>query len=485
MANAPRPQGCCISRPSGPNSPYPGGVGADASARAINDEPQQVTTASALQQAPDSSLPSSPASERPRRHGHRQHHSDQPLGQHINRPLRRHEWIMSRGGGGGAGRVWTRASLARERAEFFDTRVAGRQEVWQALRAALELMWEADTAARDSRVRQQGLAEPATETEVGVTTSSGEQRRAAALATAQTILSAAEITLPTGDLANGAYDAFGNYYSFPEHVVADPINISLAEEGDGDGDSACGDVKGGLTAGEETADKELGGDEEAVRRREEKGKAVVDMRDQVTLRARLSEGDRDVTLSVGRGESVRSVARRIAEEALVSPSFRLSRSHLPFPVNCWLTNIPPLEAARHQEDSPCVHGQDPERGLVPPLAGLEAGPRRQRAGVQQVATLDAGRQRRHGLAVGPPRRYDRLVAVLRRPARGVLGVYQQAASALGRPLEPQHDISPLSPRHGACQQGLRRDTRHARRGDPGPSRGRGVVLIPALKRTAH
>jgi hypothetical protein len=186
-------------------------------------------------------------------------------------------------------------------------------------------MWEADTTARDSRLRQQGLAEPATESEVGVANHSSEADRAAALATAQSILSAAEITLPTGDLANGAYDAFGNYYAFPEHVVADPINISLTEEGGGDG--VCGDVKGDLTAGEETAEEELGDDEEVARRREEKGKAVVDMRDQVPLRARLSEGDRDVTLSVGRGESVRSVSRRIGEEALVCffPHFPLIR----------------------------------------------------------------------------------------------------------------------------------------------------------------
>jgi hypothetical protein len=191
----------------------------------------------------------------------------------------------------------------RERAEFFDTRVAGRQEIWQALRAALELMWEADTLARDARVRDDD--EPA----------AGERDRAAALDTAQTILEAAEITLPTGDLANGAYDKFGNYYALPEHIVSDPINISLLGEDEG----RYGDAKGDLTGGEDTAEEELGDDdeEEAARRREEKGKAVVDMRDQVPLRARLSEGDTDVTLSVGRGESVRSIARRVAEEALV------------------------------------------------------------------------------------------------------------------------------------------------------------------------
>ncbi|KAH8911289.1 hypothetical protein BR93DRAFT_934781 [Coniochaeta sp. PMI_546] len=305
--------GCCISRPSGPNSPYPGGVGADASARAINDAPQQVTTAPPLQQAPDDSLPS-PASGQHRRH---RHHGDQPLDQHINKPLRRHEWISR-------GRVWTPATLERERTEFFDTRVTGRQEIWQALRAALEMMWEADTTARNSRVQQQ--AESPTESEVGATTTSGEKDRAEALATAQSILSAAEITLPTGDLVNGAYDTFGNYYAFPEHIVSDPINISLTEEGHSGG--AYGDTKGDLTAGEETAEEDLGDEDEAARRREEKGKAVVDMRDQVPLRARLSEGDRDITLSVGRGESVRSVSQRIADEALLPATKKIRLAYM-------------------------------------------------------------------------------------------------------------------------------------------------------------
>lgn len=311
--------GCCISRPSGPNSPYPGGVGADASARAINDAPQQIITAPPLQQGHgDDSLPSPASGHHGRRHRHG-HHGDQPLDQHINKPLRRHEW-MSRG------RVWTPAALARERTEFFDTRVTGRQEIWQALRAALELMWDADTTARNSRVQQQMAGSP-TESEVGATTTSGEHDRAEALATAQTILSAAEITLPTGDLVNGAYDKFGNFYAFPEHIVADPINISLTEEGDSGG-GAFGDAKGDLTAGEETAEEDLADEDEAARRREEKGKAVIDMRDQVPLRARLSEGDRDVTLHVGRGESVRSVSRRIAEEALLPATKKIRLAYM-------------------------------------------------------------------------------------------------------------------------------------------------------------
>lgn len=216
-------------------------------------------------------------------------------------------------------RVWTPSALERERNEFFDTRVTGRQEIWQALHAALELMWEADIKARNSRIQQQSLHPDDSEESHGGTANSSEEDRQAALATAQSILSAAEITLPTGDLANGAYDSFGNYYQLPEHIVADPINIILTESRDG-----YTDAKGELTAGEEdTAEEEEmdDDDESAAQRREEKGKAVVDLRDQVALRARLSEGDRDVHLSVGRGESVRSVARRVAEEAMVCVSY--------------------------------------------------------------------------------------------------------------------------------------------------------------------
>lgn len=294
-------QGCCISHPSGPNSPYPGGVGTSGSARAINDHPPPQVTITSQRTGGDSLPSSAPVQHRSRR----RHHADQPLDQHINKPLRRHEWISRN-------RTWTPSALEHERNEFFDTRVTGREEIWQTLRAALEIMWEADTTARNARVNQQ--LNP-TLSEEG-SNNTGEQERAAAMATAQSILSAAEITLPTGDLSNGAYDAFGNYYPLPEHIVADPINISLSgQAGTGSG---YADTKGDITAGEETAEEgDVEDEDEAARRREEKGKAVADMRDQVPLRARPSEGDRDVSLSVGRGESVRSIARRVAEEASV------------------------------------------------------------------------------------------------------------------------------------------------------------------------
>ena len=141
-----------------------------------------------------------------------------------------------------------------------------------------------------------------------------EQDPSIALATAQSILDAAEITLPTGDLHHGVYDAQGNYYQLPHHIVSDPTNLSWnrgTEEDDLD------DTKADIT-GEETAEETEHCEGDAERRREEKGKAVVDIRDLMTVRARLSDGSRDVNVSVGKGASVRSIAKQIAEDAQVS-----------------------------------------------------------------------------------------------------------------------------------------------------------------------
>jgi len=190
--------------------------------------------------------------------------------------------------------------LRRERTEFFDTRVTGREEIWQTLRAALEVLWAADEAARNGRYRR-----------VSEEGGPSEEDPAVALATAQSIIDAADITLPTGDLYNGAYDAFGNYYPLTHQVVSDPANLAWSP-GSAE-DEELGDAKADLTADEET-EREYG-DDEAERRREEKGKAVVDIRDQITIRARLSDGSRDVIVMVDKRDSVRRIARLVAEKA--------------------------------------------------------------------------------------------------------------------------------------------------------------------------
>ncbi|KAK0715902.1 hypothetical protein B0H67DRAFT_601340 [Lasiosphaeris hirsuta] len=287
--------GCCTSRPSGPNSPYLGGAGVSGSARAINDPPQPAG-ASGEQPGNDDPL-LSPGSGSRRRHR-------QPPGQRINKPLRRHEWSSRN-------RTWTLPALKRERIEFFDTRVTGRQEIWQTIRVALEVLWAADVSAREGRAQHNGDGQGPSEEDPEI-----------ALATAQSILTAADITLPTGDLAQGAYDSLGNYYSLPEHIVSDPLNLAPHS------DDGLVDTKAGLTAGEETAEERDDDLDEAERRREEKGKAVVDIRDQISIRARLSDGSKDVDVSVGKGDSVRSLARHIAEEAQLPSSKRIRIAYM-------------------------------------------------------------------------------------------------------------------------------------------------------------
>ncbi|KAF6834508.1 Ubiquitin domain-containing protein 2 [Colletotrichum musicola] len=263
--------GCCISRPQGADSPYPG-PNNTGSARAIN---QSATSApGARDDVPDLATTQTP------RAGRR--HSSMPLDKHINKPLRRHVWASK-------GRAWTRAALDRERTDFFDTRVTGRPEVWQSLHAALQVLW--DPAA-------QGAADDGTD----------------GLATAQGIISAAGITLPTGDLRQGAYDELGNYYPLTEWVVADPTNLVEDDATIGGADEmSARDLKDDLAGGDETTE-ELDEDDN-VKRREEKGKAVVDARDELSVLARLSETARDVTVRFVKSDNVRTVARKIQDEA--------------------------------------------------------------------------------------------------------------------------------------------------------------------------
>jgi hypothetical protein len=123
------------------------------------------------------------------------------------------------------------------------------------------VLWTADDAARSAQFRR-----------VSEDDGPSEEDPAVAMATAQSILDAADITLPTGDLYNGAYDAFGNYYQMFHHIVADPQNLLWAPGSPED--EGLNDAKAGLPAGGDTG-REFA-DEEAERRREEKGKAVVD-----------------------------------------------------------------------------------------------------------------------------------------------------------------------------------------------------------------
>jgi hypothetical protein len=149
--------------------------------------------------------------------------------------------------------------------------VTGRPEIWQTIRVALEVLWRKGDLHEDD----------------------------GGLATAQSILTAADITIPTGDLANGVYDSFGNFYPLPEYVVSDPVKME------------------GKSEEEEESEDEL-------KRRDEKGKGVM-----VELKARLSDGGgRDLVLRVGKDDSVRLVTKRIMEASGVSHNLDFARQLL-------------------------------------------------------------------------------------------------------------------------------------------------------------
>jgi hypothetical protein len=149
------------------------------------------------------------------------------------------------------------------------------------------------------------------------------------LDTAQTILDAAGITIPTGDLAEGAYDEFGNYYTVPEQCLSDPLNIVTTP----DNTMSCLKI-----TDDEDDEENLDTDEDEIeRRREEKGKKVVHAAETYTVKARLSDrGGPDVQIGLGKDQTVRVLARKVQEEAGVSSFFSGAIMHGP-----WLANFEP------------------------------------------------------------------------------------------------------------------------------------------------
>lgn len=263
------------------------------------------------------------------------------------------------------------------------------------LKVALEVLWEADRVRwRLDKARPQGgrptngeqdvalspeaQPDPSTgEGDVGTKTSAvpkaaQDEAMAEAIATAQGILRAAEVTLPTGDLVNGVYDSLGNYYPLPEHIVCDPNN--MAEDSGSVNAAVKADKEG--DHGEEHGDSDVD-NEEAERRREEKGKGVAVVKDLVPVRARLSEAGRDLIVRIGLTESVRSLARKITEASNVSPKTAKStfRSAVAAAIIAHETNTKDSATVR-QAHPRRLHGQDFERGHHTRGAGLAKGPYR-------------------------------------------------------------------------------------------------------------
>lgn len=157
-----------------------------------------------------------------------------------------------------------------------------------------------------------------------------ELLRAGDTATAQGIIDAAGVTVPTGDLCDGCYDENGGLYRLPEVIVMDPSNVVdtenestshrlSSETTTGIGDDVISDGK--IAAADDSDD--VYEDEELERRKEQKGKAIE--RDLIKVKARLSDrGGPDVTIVIGKGSSVGALVRRVQTEAGVS-QFLLAR----------------------------------------------------------------------------------------------------------------------------------------------------------------
>lgn len=164
--------------------------------------------------------------------------------------------------------------MAREREEFFETRVTGRPEIWSALKEVTEL------------VRQGNLRD------------------------AQGILDAAGITLPTGKVEEGVYDERGVLYRIPENIVSDPKNVVNND------DITDPAVPKGIEAGAILAPV---ADNETL----DKGKDALE-EGAMKIRCRLSDrGGPDTIVLLGPTQPVSVLLRRLRTEATITSSSRL------------------------------------------------------------------------------------------------------------------------------------------------------------------
>ncbi|ETN36215.1 uncharacterized protein HMPREF1541_08492 [Cyphellophora europaea CBS 101466] len=209
------------------------------------------------------------------------------LAEHYNLPLQKPKPWASKS------RRWTPSSLRRERYEFFETRVTGHREIWGALRQVAESVREND------------------------------------LATAQGILDAINVTLPTGRLEEGGYDEAGNLYRVPAAVLSDPTNIAPDNEDDVETDTMVGatDLQESAKVIEEDDDLEKD-TMPASPTKEEKGKAPLE-KDAMRVKCRLSDrGGPDVVVPLGKTQNVGALARLVKDESDVPEHARIRVAYL-------------------------------------------------------------------------------------------------------------------------------------------------------------
>ena len=143
------------------------------------------------------------------------------------------------------------------------------------------------------------------------------------LADAQGIIDAMSVTLPTGQLEQGAYDEFGNLYKIPQAVISDPTDI-IEDISDPDSQTVTGTsdidtIDAKLEAAEGTNLGETKQESPGEKARAAKGKTAI--RDSVKIKCRLSDRGNpecDVTVILDRSEKVAQLSSRVHAERDVS-----------------------------------------------------------------------------------------------------------------------------------------------------------------------
>ncbi|KAI9051004.1 hypothetical protein LZ554_005112 [Drepanopeziza brunnea f. sp. 'monogermtubi'] len=172
-------------------------------------------------------------------------------------------------------RTWTRSQIDEERIAFFDTRVTGKDQLWQVLRAALEILWS----------------------------EGGPEDTDGGLATASSMLDAAGFVHNNGQLSPVVWDFNGERYEIPPEIVSYPTNLV--------------DESGDITA---ESEDEL---------RQEKGKAVLDPNDEINVNVKLSNrGEVPLMITILKQDPVRLVTKTILEKAQLPPTTNLKIIYL-------------------------------------------------------------------------------------------------------------------------------------------------------------
>lgn len=282
---------------------------------------------------PRSSAPPPPAEQAPPQSSHSSRHpiASQPppqsLSQVFNAPLKPHYWAPK-------DRRWKQTELDTERTSFWDTRVTARPEIW----ASLHLVCQSLSEIPACTIRTI-LSPPYNQEDDRRIIGARENLR-----NAQAIIDAAGITLPTGDLVDGAYDGWGNHYVLPAWVVAQPDGLV---EGEGVVENFGESLRRELTSrgggGEEVGPAVVEGsgdgsnpvgngitDEDDIALLKGKGKLADDLlfevekekKGTITVKCRLSDGRQDIVVKMPRASPVRELSQKLAKIAEVCFSSR-------------------------------------------------------------------------------------------------------------------------------------------------------------------